>query len=196
MSKSDFYKHIEYQYPDKHLRIFGGRLSFIILYTAGVLALFIFLYKKVNENELGFDFIDSAAYLLFAMMLAPFCGIFWFWLLMDNIKYFKSPVKCYKAMSKIVINHDGISICVYKFVVRQLKWKDIEIIEKSRIEGERVITLISNPLNERVVVISDRRNNYIQIPSRPSVDSAIKRFSNMEITIADPNVNRYIKDNR
>jgi len=188
MIRSDFYRHIEYLYPDIHTRTLITRLSFLGIAFGIIAGVMIYLFYMIFTGEESF--------LMFAMGFFPIASIFFFWLLMDNIKFFRTPTLCFNAMAKVVLTQEGVSVAVYSNIFRKLKWIDIDIIEKSYDKEGRKLTFICNPYNDRIVVCDDKKKNYIQIPSRGTIEEAVRRFSKREITLADPNNSRFTINNR
>lgn len=184
MIKSDLYSHIEWINPDRHTRSLLGRISSFVISGALFAFCLIWLAKILLEQNVELIFIGMF------FLLVTTVPTFWIW--SDNINFFLFPLKRINVFGKILIDGEGIATVVRTHEIRKLKWKDITIIEKYREGGEKHIILITNILNEKIVVCDDKKRNYILIPARPSLEQAVKRFSNMDITLADPEINRYI----
>lgn len=186
MAKNDSYNHIEYIYPDKHLKGFWGRIVITLAIIIVEVLLFRAILKVIFTHEEGRTMIFV---FWFMMTVLPLPAI---WVIADTIKLFRSPVSSLKILGKVHINRDSIAILKGKHIMIKLKWEDIEVIEKSRDSGEKIITLITNKMKEKIIMCNNKKKNYIQVPARASLESAIRRFSGQEVTLANPEINRFI----
>ena len=185
--KRKHYAHIEYQFPKIRKKEFWGRIAVLISSYIIAIAFFVFLYIKNKEHPEIF---------FIAFITFPFACFGLFWLTTDYRRFFKSLISSYQAMSKIVLTREGISIMKGRTVLKSMKWKDIEIIEKMVTVGETQLIFITNILKERVIVLEEKKKNFIIIPSRSTIDEAVRRFSGREITLADPSINRFIMSDK
>ncbi len=165
---SNYYKHIEYQYPEAHFRGFWSRIVILVISYSLVISIFEYLFHLVKSDE------NNIALIFIAFILGPFSFFGLLWLTADFIRFFTSPSKSYKVMSKIVLTHEGIAVRVRNYTMKQLKWKDIEIIEKMRVSGERKLILITNPMKERVIICEEKKKNFIKTHPRPSGQEILK----------------------
>lgn len=180
--------HIEYINPDKYKKGYRRRIIVItIIAVAEILFLGIGLYVAIMAKQ---------AFLIIAMLLLPFVivpPLFWF--ANDTYRLFNTLLTSLQYTGKIVINNEYIAIINRGHLIRQLNWIDVAVIEKSREDNEKIITIITNKMKDRIVLCSHKKKNFIQIPYRPSLEMAIKKYTGRDITLADPNVNRFALQN-
>lgn len=180
MIKSDYYRHEEFINPDDHFKGFWGRIAIIVV------ALVVELYLFVKVGMLIANGEEAMLMIMMIMIVVLPMPLVWFFF--DSMAIFRTS---FRIMGKVLITQTTISTIIGGNIVRQLQWKDVEIIEKSREHGEIVITCITNKMNDKFVICSDKRANYIQLPARPSIVEAIRKFSRQDVTIKDPSVNRF-----
>lgn len=181
-SNKNIYK--EYLYPNDRFKDFWMR----IILTISVILVLVYIIIRVLHIAQS----EPTVYLIILILGVVF-PIIIIWIVKDCVTYFKSVSTSYKSRAKLIITHQGVSIYVGRRLMQKMLWSEIDIIEKTIYYDEKVIILVKNFLEEKVVKCYSKEKNFIMFPHRLSIDNAIRKFSKRRVEVTPKDINRFAK---
>ena len=169
---SDGSCHIEYLNPYLR-RMFILRVIIIVVLSVAIL--FYIIYNILLYN---YDTNDKIRLflLLFFLLFVPLMSV----LIKEALDIYDKPSKGAKYLGKIYIDDNIIEYSSGKILIKSIEWKEVVLIERFRENNSNYLLIMhKNILGKEVK--DGRYINYIEIPSRMSIDQAITRFSKTKI---------------